>query len=313
MSSALAKSYQKVALVASSTQYDEQIVEKVKGALTLNGYSVDTRHLNQVVSDFGYVNTDRSRAKMLIDAMLDDQVEIVWFIKGGGGAFNLLPFLYAAKEQLALAKPKVLVGFSDVTAIHGFVNEYLQWPSVHGTVASLNKEMTAPDGKIKTNDLEPIAAINALFNVGVNYQNVLPLNDAAKKGIQGQLRGGNFTLVSSAFSTRYEPDFSGKVLLLEDVGVSFRQLDRSLHQLLFKKDLHVDAIIFGQLYPLDPTDAERLMYKSVIENFAKKFNKPVYYYPFIGHGRTNHPVILGADVLLSCPENVEYCSLQQKL
>ncbi|WP_206196916.1 hypothetical protein [Zooshikella ganghwensis] len=98
--------------------------------------------------------------------------------------------------------------------------------------------------------------------------------------------------------------------MIEDVGVSFRQLDRTLHQLLYKKEFDIKGIIFGQFYPLDPRDEQRLIYKSVIKRFAEQVNKPVYYYPFIGHGRKNKPVLLG-NVTIKCDNKSAYCTLSQ--
>ncbi|WP_222937555.1 LD-carboxypeptidase [Spartinivicinus ruber] len=308
----LADSYKSIALISVSTQYDEEKIKSVTDALVKKGYVVSTKYLNQVVSDFGYVNTEKARAESLINALLDDGVDIVWFVKGGGGGVNILPYLHMEKERLLLAKPKILIGFSDVTAIHSFVNETLQWKSLHGVVASYNKDNKDKDEKkIQVNDLEPLPSVEQVLSKGVFYQNIIPLNTLAKKGANGELRGGNFTLVSSLFSTVYEPNLSGKILLLEDIGTSFRQLDRRLHQLLFKKDLNVNAIVFGQFYPLDPTDEQRLIYKSVIEKFAQKFNKPVYYYPYVGHGRKNHPLILGTNSTLKCEKDSEYCFIKQ--
>lgn len=310
---AYAAEYKKVALVSSSTQYDEQLIPKINQVLTHHGYKVTDKYLDQIPSDFGYVNRDKSRASTLINAMLDDDINIIWFIRGGGGGMNLLPYLYDRKEEIKLAKPKILVGFSDVTVLHSFVNKYLKWPTIHGTLAAYSKEMKRPDDKsITVNDLEYTPLIKELMDKGVNYKNILPLNAAATgKEVYGELLGGNFTLVSATLATKYQPNFSGKVLLLEDVGVSPRQLDRSLHQLRYMNDFNVSAIIFGQFYPIDPTDEQRLIYKSVIENFASKFNKPVYYYPYVGHGRMNRPLILGANVKLSCLAKAEYCSLVQ--
>ncbi|MDE1463123.1 LD-carboxypeptidase [Spartinivicinus poritis] len=308
----LAEVYKKVALISVSSQYDEEKIDSVAETLLESGYSVSKKYLNQVVSDFGYVNTDSARAENLTKALLDSEIDIIWFVKGGGGGINLLPYLHKEKERLLSAKPKILVGFSDVTAIHSFVNETLKWKSLHGVVASYNKNNKDKDDKTpRVNDLEPLPSVEQIMTKGVSYQNVLPLNALAKKGIAGELRGGNFTLVSSLFSTIYEPDLSGKVLLLEDIGTSFRQLDRSLHQLLFMKELNVSAIIFGQFYPVDPTDEQRLIYKSVIKQFAEDYNKPVYYYPYVGHGRKNHPLILGTNATINCTKESEYCSINQ--
>ncbi|KJG36493.1 peptidase U61 [Photobacterium angustum] len=306
-----AKDLNQIALISCSTQYDEQSVNNVVDTFIAQGYMVTTKYLNQVISDIGYVNTDQERANNLIAALLDPTIDVLWFFRGGGGALNLLPFLHAYKTQLLEIKPKMIVGFSDVTAIHSFINNELGWQSVHAVNASTNQ---ATNG----GNEQPIPDLKALINDGVSYNNVLPLNDLAKSAsVSGQLIGGNHTLISATFGTHYQPDFSNKVLLLEDIGVTYRQLDRYLQQLLFLKDFDVNAIVFGQYYNMDPNDQDRLMYKHVLEQFAKQLGKPVYYFPFIGHGKYNQPVIFGRQVSLQRHEINEhgmpsdYCNLTQ--
>ena len=119
-------------------------------------------------------------------------------------------------------------------------------------------------------------------------------------------------MVYSTFSTKYEPDWNGKILFVEDVGVSYRQLDRNLHQLLYKKDFNVKGIIFGRTFPLDPTTEQILIYKTALKNFAEKFKKPVYYYPVIGHGRKNKPLLLNHKTEIKCNIKEYYCTLTQQ-
>ena len=309
---AWAKNYRSVAFVASSTQYDESKLEQIKQAFEKKGYLVSMDYLNQSVSDFGYVNTDKSRANALIAALLAKDIDILWMLRGGGGAINLIPQLYAAKNNLKKVKPKILVGFSDVTAIHYFLNTVLAWPSVHAVTALYNRE-TAKfySSPIGLNDQENIPSINNLLVKGVYYKQLIPLNPFALMPTQGVLLGGNLTLLQTFFSTRYEHDFGNNIVILEDTGVSFRQLDRSLHQLLYKPNFKPKAIIFGQFYSLDPTDEERLMYKTVLTAFAKQTNIPVYYFPYFGHGRQNKAFILGALAAIHCPEQQEYCVFKQ--
>ena len=156
---------------------------------------------------------------------------------------NLLPYLEQAHSQLVKAKPKIIVGFSDVTAIHNYLNEKLGWNSVHGVVAMLNVDVLdtlvdpSGDSKPRINDMEPILNIGRIHNDGIYYDQILPMNQAAEMTpVEGVLIGGNHTLVAATIGTRFSPDFNGKVLFLEDVGVSYRQLDRSLQQLLFLND-----------------------------------------------------------------------------
>lgn len=305
------KSKDKIYLISSSTQYDARIVPDIIKMFNKKGYDVDTKYLEQQVSDLGYVNTDRSRAEKLTEALKDNNVKYLWFIKGGAGALNLVPYLNEKKDEIKKATSKVIVGFSDVTAIHYFINKYLGWPSVHGVIASANKDMygTAKEAKLSMNN-----GVDEVFNAiekGVRYDGIVPLNQAAKNGVSGTLGGGNLTLIQSFFSTNFEQYLPDEVLVLEDVGVSYRQLDRALHQLEYKKDFKPKAIVFGQFYPLDPTDEVRLTFKSVLKDFAEKSSYPVFYYPYFGHGQTNNPLLLSASVTITCEDGQEYCQLTQ--
>ncbi|MGL4860743.1 MAG: LD-carboxypeptidase [Enterobacteriaceae bacterium] len=308
-------------LISASTQYDEKEIPAIIQMLKNKGYKVDTRYLQQEVSDVGYVDSDRARGENLVNALLDNQVKYLWFVRGGGGMFNLLPWLEARKGELFNAKPKVIMGFSDVTGLHYYLNKQLHWPSLHGPMASSNRdfyEFVVPEiYRPGSHDYyggmyNSIASLFTAIRDGVNYQGVLPLNPQASNiTLQGTLYGGNLELVRSFFSTRFETGYSGNILMLEDVNVTPRQLDRTLHQLLYKQNFQPEAIIFGQFYPVSPTDEQRLMYKTVLENFARQVSYPVYYYPFFGHGVTNNPLLLCHPLTISCPVGSEKCSLQQ--
>lgn len=300
----------RVVLLSSSTAVDETLIGPMRQALEEAGYAVAGGYFRQVQSDFGYVNTDKERARQLIDALLDDSVDIVWFMRGGGGAMNLMPFLDARKADLRRVRPKTIVGFSDVTAIHSWLNEQLGWQTVHGVLAAFNRQM-AGRTRSALNALEPLPWVPDLLLKRLEYDTVAPLNAIAQEGARGEMRGGNMTLVLAAVSTPWEPAYENKLIFLEDVGVSPRALDRSLQQLLHKKDLKVSGIVFGQFFALDASDAERLLYKRVISRFAERFDRPVYYFPFAGHGHRNRPLVLGRSARIRCPDAADYCTLVQ--
>ncbi|MCD9473799.1 LD-carboxypeptidase [Photobacterium phosphoreum] len=292
------RQYKNLALIACSTQFEPSQVPQVTAILAQHGYQVSCHYLQQNISDLGYVDTDQARAHNLIKALLDPTIDVLWFYRGGGGALNLLPYLHHYKQQLLAIPEKMIVGFSDVTAIHGFLNNELGWRSIHGVNANNHLEMDSANQ-------QPLPDIAALIAEGITYNNVLPLNVLAQQtaSVSGMLIGGNHTLVAATFGTHYQPDFENKILLLEDIGVTFRQLDRYLQQLLFLKECNVKAIIFGQYYSMDPNDEERIMYKTVLQQFAAQYDKPVYYFPFFGHGKHNQPFILGENITLQRNQN----------
>jgi muramoyltetrapeptide carboxypeptidase len=304
-----------VYLIASSTQYEEQIVPKIIKMFHDKGYDVDTKYLDQQVSDLGYVNTDKVRADTLTAALKDDNVKYLWFVKGGAGAFNLLPQLYKNIDEIKNTNPKIIIGFSDVTAVHYFINKYIGWPSMHAIVAANNKDMYSGHKETKPtmNMNNGVSEIFDAIKNGVKYDGLIPLNKQAESGISGILYGGNLTLVQSFFSTEYEKYLPDEILAIEDVGASYRQLDRTLHQIEYKKNFQPKAIIFGQFFPLDPTDADKLIFKTVIEEFAQRYPAPVYYYPYFGHGQTNNPLIFSTPVNIQCNQLDEYCQLTQPM
>jgi len=126
-------------LIASSSQYEENVIPDIEAAFSRQCYAVDKRYLDQKPTRLGYVNTDENRARAFINALSDRNVQYLWFFRGGSGALNLYPALHANRQRISASTPKILIGFSDVTAIHSFVSHELNWPSVHGVMASYNK------------------------------------------------------------------------------------------------------------------------------------------------------------------------------
>ncbi|WP_445115801.1 LD-carboxypeptidase [Acinetobacter sp. WZC-1] len=306
-------------LVSSSSAYNEQSIPGIISAFNQKGFQVSTRYLNQQVSDFGYSNTDQERAKQLVEALTANDVKYLWFVRGGSGVLNLLPELVKNADQIRASNPKVLLGFSDVTGIHYFVNNFIGWKSIHsanaGSRSIVNSGQSTDQPQqnvIQFSAVDGIDEVLSLIRQGAEYQGLLPLNaEATEKSIQGPLGGGNMTLIQTLFSTRFEHSWNDKILLLEDVNVTYKQLDRILHQILYKKDFHPRAIIFGQFYPAETNDGERLIYKEVLHSFARQSHIPVYYYPYFGHGKVNKPFILGGKVAVLCSSDSEYCRLKQ--
>lgn len=297
-------------LISSSTAYNEELVPDMIRMFTSKGYQVDTRYLKQSRSDLGYVDSDIGRAENLIRALCDIRVKILWFVNGGGGAINLIPYLTQALFDLLDAKPKIIIGLSDVTALHHFVNRFVNWKSIHGVMATFNKEMHAITG-YNPNSLSSVDSVFNLIHKGNFYEGIFLLNTFPSREIRGRLVGGNLTLVQSLFSTVYERYSKSDIYILEDVNLTYRQLDRILNQIAFKKDFQPKAIIFGQFFKANANDEERLIFKKVLELFAEMVNYPVFYYPHFGHGKKNQPMILNHDAVISAEaSNSTFCLCQ---
>jgi muramoyltetrapeptide carboxypeptidase len=79
---------------------------------------------------FGYLaGQDRDRAADLNAMYADDEVRAVFAVRGGWGSARILPFLDFARIR---ARPKLLIGFSDITALHLAFAARAGFPTIHG-------------------------------------------------------------------------------------------------------------------------------------------------------------------------------------
>ena len=229
-------------------------------------------------NDLGY------RAKHLIDCFNDKTSKAIWSIRGGYGAAKIIPFL----EQTSPPKnTKLLLGFSDITALHLFLENKWNICSMHAPVINqlINNEQLL-------NELEPI-----IFGkkTTILYDQLIPLNDLAKKNItiKTSITGGNLSLVQTSLATSWQIQPKNKIIFLEDVGEQGYRIDRMLNH-LFQAGIFssAKALIFGEITP--PKDIEPNLCAQTIENFSSKLNIPVLSLPIIGHNvKKNSPLPLG--------------------
>ena len=249
-----------------------------------------------------YAHDDAVRAEYLIRALQASDSAAVWAVRGGTGATRLLSALdaVAAPERV-----KPLIGFSDITALHCYLHSQWDWPSVLGVVLSSNQELQAMNGGTISADasvrdvltlLETSAADDTQVNSGL-----IPMNSAAGSVTQmdTRLTGGNLTLVQVLQGSRYVPDLSGYTLLLEDIGLSPQQLERTLDSLRFTPFLQsCNGIILGEFVSCRSGEDENQTIAAnqyVLENFAGGVSCPVFSLPAFGHGRKNIPLLLNTD------------------
>ena len=147
------------------------------------------------------------RSNHLINCLKDSTSKAIWAIRGGYGAAKLIPFLDKLEEPI---QPKLLLGFSDITALHLFVNKKWHWASMHSPV--INQLIVNPKF---ADELAPI-----LFGQQqqIIYNQLVPLNAAAKQSItiEAEISGGNLSLVQTSLATIWQIDADDKIIFLED-------------------------------------------------------------------------------------------------
>ena len=171
-----------------------------------------------VLARHGYLGgTDAERLQDLNAALADDQVDAIWCVRGGYGAMRILPHV----DWAALARrPRSLLGFSDVTALHAAASTRCGLVTYH-----------APTARGTLTEFSRTSLVRAV----VEGRDCCGLADGARtvRGgrAHGRLVGGNLALLAALAGTPFAPDYGGALLVLEDVGEPAYRIDRMLTQL----------------------------------------------------------------------------------
>lgn len=210
---------------ASDEAFQITLVEEAIAAMGLKskrGASVLGRH--------GYLaNTDEKRAADINAMFADREVRAIFAVRGGWGSARLLPYL---DWDIIRANPKLLIGFSDITALHMAIAAHGGFTTIHGPNAG------SAWGKASVEHFRAIAfdgATPTLTNPEGGEDRLVqrrwrtqPLTGGKARG---RLLGGNLTVLTALAGTRWLPDFKGAILFLEDVEEAEYRIDRMLTQL----------------------------------------------------------------------------------
>jgi muramoyltetrapeptide carboxypeptidase len=210
-----------VELVACSSPFDAAALDRGRSLLAEHGLRVSPPP-DLTLADRYLAAPDATRATALLDALTRPGVDVVMAARGGYGMTRLLPLLEPHVDRLRAAGPRLVVGFSDVTALHAWLFSRLGWQSVHGPVCT-------------SFGLEPPVTRAHLINVlrGRAAGSVLQGETLRGSGVvRGPLVGGNLAVLTALVGTPFFPDLTGCVLLLEDVTERPHRVDRMLTQLL---------------------------------------------------------------------------------
>lgn len=195
---------------------------------------------------YGYLaGRDRERAADVNAMYADRSVRAVFAVRGGWGCARILPHLdYAAIR----ANPKLLIGFSDITALHMAFARHASFTTIHGPNAG------SAWGKLSWDSFRALAfeGRTPTYRTPPALEDRLVQRAGRTRTFRpgkatGRLLGGNLTVLSALVGTPYLPDFTGAILFLEDVEEAEYRIDRMLTQLSLAGILgRVAGVVFGQ-------------------------------------------------------------------
>jgi muramoyltetrapeptide carboxypeptidase len=227
---------------------------------------------------------DERRLTELLAALADPEIRAVLCARGGYGATRLLAGL-AARGIRPGAKP--LVGFSDITALHLWM-QCCGYRSIHGPVLTQLARL-------------PAATVPRLFSLLESPAPPASLEGTATYvggSAEGPLLGGNLSVLSRMLGTSFMPPSDGAILLLEDTGERPYRLDRIwTHLTYLGLFARISGIVLGEFTGCEEKDADYTS-ADVLRELAMAVGVPCAAGFPIGHGAVNEPVPLGARVRL---------------
>jgi muramoyltetrapeptide carboxypeptidase len=232
----------------------------------------------------GYLaGADKDRAADINRAFADRSIRAVLPIRGGWGSSRMLPYI---DFDVIARNPKVLLGFSDITALHMAIQAKTGLVTFHG-----------PNGSGRWDAFSVEWVRRVIFDAeAVTFEN---LHDKGEFLVQmenriqtitpgtarGRILGGNLSVLAGIIGSRYVPDFDDAILFLEDVGEDLYRIDRMLTTLKLAGVLDgISGFVFGECTDCEPGEGYgSLTLREILEDAIAPLKVPAWHGAMIGH------------------------------
>lgn len=212
-----------------------------------------------------YAGKVEDRISDLHAAFADPSIGGIICSRGGWGSAELLPYLDA---KLVRANPKVFVGYSDQTALHGWLRNEARMVTFHAPMVA--PDLSRMDG-VDTASWQHTFSGDAAWTLGA--QDGLRVLRAGRA--EGRIDGGCLTILAEALGTPYAGRCEGGVLFLEDKAVKPFQWDRMMVHLRHAGVLNgVRGIVFGDMKQSVAPEEEELLEKCLL-HALRDFEGPI--------------------------------------
>ena len=288
-----------IALVSpASATFNSLDVQIARESLQALGFKV--RQGEHMMERHGYLaGADKARADDINRAFADRSVAGIHAIRGGWGSARLLPYLDFDEIR---RNPKVLIGYSDITALLLAIHAKTGLVTFHGPIGL---------GRWDGWSLEYYRAV--LMGAGaVTYSNKQGISGERNSLVQvefrtlthapgrarGRLLGGNLTVLTAILGSPYLPDWDDAILFCEDVGEDLYRVDRMFTQLKLAGVLSkIKGFVFGTCSECGPGEGyASLTLEEIIRDHVKPLGVPAWQGAMIGHAQPQWTLPVGAQV-----------------
>lgn len=238
------------------------------------------------LDDNQLAGTDEQRAEDFQQQLDNPNIKAIWCVRGGYGTVRIIDLLDFTKFK---QNPKWIIGFSDVTVIHSYVNKL--------NIATIHAAMPVTIGRASVESVETLR--QSLFGESLNYE--IPFNQANRLGFaKGEIVGGNLSILYSLMGSNAQIDCKGKILFIEDLDEYLYHIDRMMMSLkrcgCFEG---LNGLIIGTMTKMKDNDIPwGKNANQIIADVTKEYSFPILYNFPAGHFHDNRALIFGKQVSL---------------
>lgn len=241
-----------------------------------------------------FAGTDEQRCEDLQYALDEPSIKAIWCARGGYGSVRIMDKLDYIKF---LAKPKWVIGYSDITALHCQLNGL----GVMSMQALMPTSLESSENRI-TEALKSFK--KALFGEQLSYT-VEPSKYNINGSVEGELVGGNLTLLSNMLGSETSLDTTNKIVFIEEIGEYAYNIDRMLQSL--KRAGYFEnckGIIIGDISKVrhNTTYFGKNVYELILD-VVREYKVPVLFNFPAGHEPDNRALIFGKNIALKVSED----------
>ncbi|HWV73074.1 MAG TPA: LD-carboxypeptidase [Pseudosphingobacterium sp.] len=275
----------KVAIVCPAWKVDDGLQDAVN---LLNSWGLEVVLGKTVNSSYRqYAGSDELRAEDFQRILDDDSVKAIFAARGGYGCVRMIDQVDFTNFA---AKPKWIVGFSDVTVIHSHIHALYGIPTIHGQMP-----ITIPDATKES----LLSLQDTLFGKKALYE-YKPESEQVIGEAHGVLIGGNLALLVNVLGSISDMNYDNKILFIEDVGEFYYSIDRMLWTLKRAGKLSkLKGLIIGGFTNLkDNKIPFGMSVVELVKEIAGEYGYPIAFDFPAGHIDNNYTLVLGKNVYL---------------
>ena len=277
-----------IGIVAPASHFDLETFNR--GIAVLESMGFNTSVPERLFNKKGYfAGSDLERAEMVNRYFADKTIKAIMCARGGYGSIRILSLLDYETIQ---KNPKIFVGFSDVSALLSTLYLRCRLVTFHGpTVTTLaNSDNMTKDSLLSmiTSGEKPEIAMES----GITIQ---------PGSASGPVLGGNLNTLCHLLGTRFQPDFKGCILFLEDRGEAPYRVDRMLSQMKLAGCFNrLAGFILGIFEDCGNTDD----IIRIAGDIFKDDKIPILAGLEVGHGKRNFAIPIGLNATVNADQKL---------